>query len=256
MRQLVPTGVAVRALARHPESADLPAGVEVVRGDLTSPDTLDAALAGADTVFLLWPFTTAAGAGQVVDAIARHSQRVVYLSAMTAEAGFWGEIERLIEGTGLAWTFLRPGGFMSNTLMWADEVRDGTVHWPYGAMARSLIHEADIAAVAVRALVDDGHRGERYVLTGPAAITQIDQVAIIGAALGHPVRWVELSRAAARERLVAAWGESAFVDSALDHWAAAVSSPERVTAVVAEVTGVQARTFRDWAHENVDAFQS
>ena len=49
---------------------------------------------------------------------------------------------------------------MSNTRMWADQVRDGVVRWPYGAMARSLIDEADIAAVAVRALTEDGHAGK------------------------------------------------------------------------------------------------
>jgi hypothetical protein len=53
----------------------------------------------------------------------------------------------LIEKTGLAWSFLRPGGFMSNTLMWADQVHNGVVCWPLGDLARSLIDEADIAAV-------------------------------------------------------------------------------------------------------------
>jgi uncharacterized protein YbjT (DUF2867 family) len=254
VRQLVPTGAAVRALVRDPESADLPAEVDVMAGDLTRPDTVDAALGGVDAVFLIWPFTTAVSAAPVIDAIARHSQRVVYLSAMTAEqGGLWGEIEKLIEDSGLAWTFLRPGGFMANTLMWADEIRSGVVHWPYGAMARSLIHEADVAAV--RALTEDGHVGDRYVLTGPEALTQVDQVRVISEALGRGVRWEELSRDQARERLLAAWGDPSFVDLALDHWASAVSSPEPVTSVVAEVTGRPARTFREWAQEHVSAFQ-
>jgi uncharacterized protein YbjT (DUF2867 family) len=87
---------------------------------------------------------------------------------------------------------------MSNTLMWADQVRDGVVRWPYGGMARSLIDEADIAAVAVRALIEDGHTGKTYVLTGPEVITQIEQVRIIGDATGHPVRWEDISRTEAR----------------------------------------------------------
>lgn len=255
VRQLLPTGVEVRAFVRDPEAAGLPGGVEVVRGDLARPDTLDSALSGVDTVFLLWPFMTAEGAPAVVDAIARRATRVVYLSAMSAEDGFWGEIEQLIEETGPAWTFLRPGGFMSNTLMWADQVRDGVVRWPYGAMARSLIDEADIAAVAVRALTEDGHTGKKYILTGPEAITQVEQVRIIGEAIGHPVRWEEISRTEARTRLLTAWGNASFVDGALDAWAAAVATPEPVTSEVARLTGTPARTFREWSHDHVDAFR-
>lgn len=52
--QLAPTGAQVRALARNPDAADLPPQVEVVRGDLTLPETLDKCLEGIDTVFLVW----------------------------------------------------------------------------------------------------------------------------------------------------------------------------------------------------------
>jgi uncharacterized protein YbjT (DUF2867 family) len=255
VHELLPTTAEIRALARNPESANLPAGVDVVRGDLTAPGDLDAALRSVDTVFLLWPFTTADGAPALVDAIARQAERVVYLSAMSADAGFWGEIERLIEKTRLEWTFLRPGGFMANTLMWADQVRGGVVRWPYGALARSLIHEADIATVAVRALTETGHAGQRYLLTGPQAITQIHQVQLIADAVGHPVRWEELSRDEARPQLLAAWGDASFVDAALDSWAAGVDDPEPVTSTVAQITGRAARPFRDWTREHVTAFR-
>jgi len=261
VRQLLRTGTAtVRALARDPEAAELPAGVEVVRGDLAVPATLDDALRGVDTVFLLWPFMTANGAPEVIDAIARHADRVVYLSATSADDGFWGEIEKLIEKTGLEWTFLRPGGFMSNTLLWADQIRDGVVRWPYGAMARPLIDEADIAAVAVQALTADGstgsgHAGKKYVLTGPERITQVQQVQIIGEAIGRPVRWEEVSPADAREQLLAAWGNASFADHALDAWAAMLEAPEPVTSTVEQLTGTAARSFRDWARGHADDFR-
>ena len=50
--QLLATNVRVRAMARSPESANLPRQVEVVRGDLTIPTTLDPCLEGVDAVFL------------------------------------------------------------------------------------------------------------------------------------------------------------------------------------------------------------
>jgi uncharacterized protein YbjT (DUF2867 family) len=256
-------GLPVRALARHPDTADLPDGVDVVRGDLSDPATLDAALTGVASVFLLWPFLTAEGAPAVVDAIARHARHVVYLSAMSvsddrepAGNGFWGEVEHLLERSGVEWTFLRAGGFATNTLGWADQIRtEGVVRWPYGAAARSLIHERDIAAVAARALTGAGHAGAKYVLTGPAAITQAEQARVIGEVTGHPVRWEELPPERARRQLLDMFGDPDFVDGGLAYWAGLVDRPEPVTDTVREVTGEPARTFRQWAVDHRDEFR-
>ncbi|HEY0805304.1 MAG TPA: NAD(P)H-binding protein [Pseudonocardiaceae bacterium] len=261
--QLLAAGHPVRALTRDPGTAGLPDGVDVVGGDLTEPDTLAGALSGVESVFLLWPAWTTDAVPAVLDAIATHARRIVYLSAAVvrddrdpAANGFWGEIERLIERTGLAWTFLRAGGFATNTLGWADQIRaDGVVHWSYGAAARSLIHERDLAAVAVRALTEDKHAGAKYVLTGPAAVTQADQVRIIGEVVGRATRWAELPRAVARQQLLAMWDDPGFVDGALDHWASLVTKPEQVTNTVEAVTGTPARTFREWAADHIEDFR-
>ncbi len=260
--QLSERGVPVRAVSRDPASAGLPAGTEVVRGDLADPASLEPLLAGVDSVFLVWPFTApevAAGLGaRAVEVLARHVPRVVYLSAQAAGErpdSFWATIERLIEHSGVAWTFLRPTGFAVNTLMWADQIRHGVVRWPYGAAGRSLVHEHDLAAVAVRALTEDQHAGQRYLLTGPEAITQAEQVRIIGEATGRIVRWEELAPDEARRQLLAAWGDPGFVDSALTTWAGLVTQPEPVTRAVEEVTGVRARTFREWAGDHISDFR-
>lgn len=261
--QLAASGAKARALTRNPDAAGLPAGVDVVRGDLFQPATLAASLDGVDSVFLLWPATTLDGAAEVVELVASHARRVVYLSAMAVRddldeqpAAFWAGVERLIRRTSLEWTFLRPTGFATNALMWADQIRSGSVvHWPYGAATRSLIHERDIAAVAVRALTGDGHGGAKYVLTGPEALTQAEQVHAIGEAIGRPVRWEELSPDVARQELLAAWGDASFVDTALGAWADMVTVPEPVTTTVEQVTGVPARTFREWAADHADAFR-
>ena len=226
--------VPVRAVARDPASAGLPAGVEVARGDLADPASLEPHLAGADSVFLVWPFSSpelAADLGaRVVELLARHVTRVVYLSAQAAAGrpdSFWATMERLIEDSGAAWTFLRPTGFAANTLMWADQIRgQGAVRWPYGAASRSLVHESDLAAVAVRVLTEDRHAGQRYLLTGPEAITQADQARIIGEVTGRAVRWEELPPEQGRRQLLAAWGDPGFVDSALATWAGMVTQPD------------------------------
>lgn len=261
---LLDAGAEVRALVRDPARAELPAGAEVVQGDLSRPETLAAALDGVGTVFLVWPFGTAAGAPPVLDLIERRARRVVYLSAFgTPDDGeprpgelFHTAIERLVRRTRLAWTFVRPGGFAANTLGWAAQIRaDGVVHWPYGGAGRSLIHEKDIAAVAVRVLTTDGHDGAAYELTGPEVLTQADQVRVIGEVLGRPTAWDELGRDEARRRMVAGGWDPAFTDGALSAWAAMVDRPEIVTRTVEEVTGRPARTFRTWVTDHADAFR-
>jgi uncharacterized protein YbjT (DUF2867 family) len=260
--QLLDTGNTVRALVREPMSAVLPASVELVQGDLSDAATLPAALDGVDAVFLLWPFTSpnaAQIARGVVRNIAAQDRRVVYLSAEAAARrpdAFWAQLERLVAQFAARWTVLRPIGFAKNTLMWAEQIRaDGVVRWPNAAAARSLIHEKDIAAVAARALTEDGHSGKTYVLTGPQALTQADQVHVIGQAIGRPLRFEEVSRDQARPGLVAALGDEAFADGALDTWATFVTQPERVTSTVREVTGHSARTMREWAEDHADDFR-
>jgi uncharacterized protein YbjT (DUF2867 family) len=251
---LLERDAAVRALARDPAAAGLPRGVDVVSGDLLDPQGLGEQLAGIDTVFLVWPFFTAEGAAAAVDTLARHAQRVVYLSAEVAGRrpdSVWAIIERAIERSATQWTFLRPTGFAANTLIWADQIRaSGVVRWPYGRAARSLIHERDIAAVAVRALTEDGHAGARYVLTGPETLTQAEQVRAIGDALGRTVRWEELSREDVRHQLA-----GVIPEEALDTWASFVTTPEIVTSTVQEITGERARPFSEWAREHVGDFR-
>ena len=259
--QLRERNLKVRVVSRRPGQPQ--AGVETAAADLADPASLEPALRGADALFLLWPFTsaelTATLAPQVAKLAARHVTRIVYLSAQPAAerpGSFWALTERAIEDSGAAWTFLRPAGFASNTLMWADQIRAGdVVRWPFGAAARTLIDERDIAAVAVRALTGDGHAGARYLLSGPAVLTQAEQLAAIGRALGRDLIWEELPRAQAQQALTAAWGDPGFAASALDAWERFVTHPEVVTSTVRDLTGVPARTFADWAAANAGAFR-
>ena len=259
--QLLGAGAEVRALTRHADAARLPGDVDVVGGDLSDPDTLAPALEDVEAVFLIWPFTTAEGAPAVLDVVEREARRLVYLSSAGGQRPdpvgmFHADMERLIEESKLEWTFLRPSGFATNTLMWAAQIReDGVVRWPYGAAARSLIHESDIAAVAVRALTGEGHGGAKHVLTGPEVLTQADQVRTIGEVLGRPARWEDVPPDAVRDGLAAAFGDPTFADHALDAWARFVQEPELVTSTVERITGTPARTFREWASDHADDFR-
>jgi uncharacterized protein YbjT (DUF2867 family) len=261
--ELLGAGVPVRALTRRPAEAGLPAAVEIVAGDLTVPESLDAGLQGAGAVFLLWTAPPAT-APAVIERIASHVPRVVFLSSPhqtphpffqqpNRMAAFHAEVERRIAASGLAPTILRPGMFASNTrLWWASQIREGdVVRWPYGAAETAPIDERDIAAVAARALTEEGHAGGDYVLTGPESLSQAEQVSVIGDAIGRRLRFEELSPDEFR-RAMADYGPAA--DMLLAAWRAALGLPAFVTSTVADITGSPARTFRQWAADHADAF--
>ena len=266
LSQLPATDVEVRALARNPHTAGLPSHVDVVPGDLTLPATLDAGLDGVDAVFLVWTAPPAAVA-PALERIAKHARRIVFLSAplKTAHPFFQQpnpvralaeQIERLIENSGLQWTFLRPGIFAANALSWwAPQIRAGNdvVRWPHAAAPTAPIHECDIATVAVRALCEDGHAGAEYVLTGPQSMSQFEQVQTIGSVIGRSLRMEEISPDEARRELLAIM-PAFIVNMLLDAWAAAIGQPALVTSTVAEITGAPARTFHEWANDHAAEF--
>jgi len=265
--QLANTSAQVRAMTRKPDVAGLPPQIEVMRGDLAVPDTLDRCLQGIDTVFLVWtaPPTAVVPA---LDRIASHARRIVLLSAPlktphpffqqpNPQRVMFERIEQLIETSGLEWTFLRPGMFAANAVgWWASQIRAGdVVRWPYADLATAPIHERDVAAVAVRALCENGHTGAEYVLTGPQALTHAEQVSTIGRAIGRSLRMEDVAPGEWRHEWLSIWPAPA-LDMLLGAWAAAAGHPAFMTSTVAEITGSPAHTFFDWASDHADAFRA
>jgi uncharacterized protein YbjT (DUF2867 family) len=264
--ELLRAGPRVRAQTRRPEEARLPAEVDGVGGDLTAPESLDAALDGVRAVFRVWTAPPAA-VPAALDRIAAHTRRVVLLSSPhrtphpffqqpNPMARFHADLEARIAAAGLETTTIRPGMFASNTAMWwAPAIRAGdVVRWPYGTAETAPIDERDIAAVAARALCDDGLVGTDDVITGPESLTQAEQVAIVGQALGRSLRFEELTPDAFRRQTAGTWPAPA-VEMLLDAWRAAVGQPAYVTSTVETVTGSPARTFREWASDHADLFR-
>ncbi|MDQ7806662.1 NAD(P)H-binding protein [Amycolatopsis sp. A133] len=235
-------GVPTRVLVRDPAKA--PDGVDVVQGDITDPA---AAAEGVDAVYLLWPFFTADGIKKAVEPF--RGRKIVYLSAMSAEdGGVWGDVEAAITKVTDHWTFLRVTGLATNALAWAPQVETGVVRAPHGQAKRSVVHERDVADMAVKALTED-HAKQLYLVTGPESVAQAEQVRLIGEALGKPVVWEEQPPDEAKAQLSVYMGAE-FAASAVDHWASLVDDPEPVSLDVAQVTGHPARPFAEWAREH------
>lgn len=251
----------VRALTRHVPGPALPRGIDTVHGDLADIASLESALNGVRSIFLL----PGLGSDAEILGAARRAgvEHVVLVSSITvrthphlAPAAEKAAVEKLLESSGLEWTILRPTQFASNALMWATEIAARQpVRLPYADTALPTIHPADIASVARVALTGPGHRGQRYTLTGPARISAREQIETIAEVLNRDIEIVEITRAQARAAMVQVVGDDE-ADAVLDVTGGDVNDELlRVDETVSQVTGVSARPFRKWVEENLDAFR-
>lgn len=265
VNRLLEAGVQVRALTRSPDKANLPAGVQVVRGDLGDLVAVREALRGVDRLFLFPVDGTATG---VMDA-AREAgvSRVVVLSSVSAAYGesdlsgdYHRAVEVAVEESGIPWTHIRPGEFMMNLLDWAPSIAaENVVRAPFADQESNAVHEADIADLAAVALLHDGHEGHAYEVNGPETLTRADQAQVIGTAIGRDVRFVELTRSQAREQWLADGMDLDLADWLLgpddeseDHGEDTCDTDPAPTSEA--ITGRPARTLHQWALEHAQAF--
>jgi uncharacterized protein YbjT (DUF2867 family) len=265
--QLLAAGQPVRVLTRHPEkAARYASNVEIAQGDLADPESLTAAFAGVDKVFLLatgldLPKLEANAVEAAKKAGVKH---IVKLSAAGAEIepgitlGRWHrESEKNLEESGIAWTILRPGAFSSNTLNWAGSIKSqGMVFHVTGNGKTTPIDPRDIAAVAVAALTTPGHERKIYALTGPEALSTAEQVAKISTAIGKPIQAIDTPEAAARSGMLAQGMPHPLVEAVLELMALIRAGyGGETTNAVEEVLGRKARTFDAWLQDHVTAFR-
>jgi uncharacterized protein YbjT (DUF2867 family) len=260
VRALAEAGERVTAVSRGNGAPDMPAGVRHRRADLADPESLGPAFEGAEALFLLISGDLLAKGGDTSGILkaARSAgiRRIVHLSSQgVGTRRHPPHLEEAVEHSELEWTHLRPGGFSSNTYQWAESVRTRrTVAAPFADVALPLIDPADIAGAAAATLRARGHAGRTYELTGPAPISPREQTAAIAQALGEPVRFVEQTPAEAREQMARFMPEQV-VDATLGILGSPHAAEQRVSPDVEHLLGRPARTFAQWAADNVDAFK-
>jgi uncharacterized protein YbjT (DUF2867 family) len=267
VRQLVAAGHDVRAVTRDPSSPAaraLPKTVEVVRGDFDDPPSLRPAFAGVERLHLV-SMEGSIAHGEEILALARDAgvRRLTHLGHDDTsradddplEAGHRA-LHQVIEASGLEWTHLFPGEFMVNTWEWAESIRtEGVVRAPFPRWNSAMVHEADVAAVAMAALLDpsDRHAGRTYMPTGPAPIRRVDAVRAIGRAIGREITFIELSPDEARALWLPLYGPDVtewFLEMGRDPELNATVLPD-----VEAVTGRPGRPFAQWAVEHADDFR-
>ncbi|HTF52050.1 MAG TPA: NmrA family NAD(P)-binding protein [Pseudonocardia sp.] len=252
--ELVRRGEPVRALTRNPVAAAgrFPAEVELVAGTHTAPESLDAALDGVSRLHI----TVTAGLAEVGPELVRRAVGAGVRRITVVWGGGVGPVEQAVADSGVEWTRLEPQEFMSNTLNWIESVRtEGNVREPYD-FPSALVHEADIAAVAAAALLDDGHAGRAYNLTGPEALTPRQRIAILSRAIRRDIVFVPITHKQAVDRLIATGVSRADSEYVVGWYAASSDDSTTVVDTVEQVTGRSARTFAQWVVEHAERFQA
>jgi uncharacterized protein YbjT (DUF2867 family) len=265
VRQLLARGHRVRVSSRRAEAKAWPEGVEAVRGDLEDPASLRACGEGCAAAFLYVPMKGDLAAA-AVELRRAGVERAVVLSTIdaandSAAAAF--NRARHIEGeegvaaSGLRVTCLRPGAFASNALrFFLPQLDHGdVVRLPFPGAQQAPIDTRDIARVAVRALTTGDLDGQRPVLTGPRSISQHEQVAALGRALGRRLTVETLSPEVARATMLARIPER-YVDMLIGQWEEETHGAATVTDEVERITGVPATRYDDalaWVLKTRDA---
>jgi uncharacterized protein YbjT (DUF2867 family) len=266
---LLDEGAEVRAVTRNPQAAGLPAHVEVVEGDPSRPDTIAPFLNGVTALFL-HPRAVGTPAVELLAlARARGVKRVVTLSAMNVDdnldeqpSRYRGdrnkEVEDAAVGSGLEWVSLRAGFFAINTLQaWGAQIRAGdVVRGPYATFAEAPIHERDLVGVGARALLTDELVGRRLELTGPQSLTHEEMVAIIGDAIGRPLRYQEIPPEAAKQGMVQHGFPEPFVEALMARYAKKVGQAAPLTGEVEKILGRPAHSFAEWVADHAASFKN
>ncbi|WP_217246829.1 NAD(P)H-binding protein [Streptomyces sp. AC602_WCS936] len=258
------TGHGLRVMTREPRRCAV-AGprAEVVRGDYRDTASLERALCGVRAAFLVTNHFTEPHDERFLEAARRAGvEHVVKLSAAVVDDDVDDAVTRrqrrneaAVRASGIAWTLLRPRAFMSNTLSWCSDIRShGVVSALYGDAPNAPVDPRDVAAVAVRALTEPGHRGRCYTLAGPETLTARQQTRILSAVLGRPLMFREMSRFEAG-RVLRARHSRPLADALLQRADLQLAGGKSLLSdSVSALTGSAPRSYRVWASAHAHCF--
>ncbi|WP_157984685.1 NAD(P)H-binding protein [Lentzea terrae] len=257
LQRLYAAGHSLRASGRNPAELDVPDGVETVALDLNDQETFVAALAGVSKVLL---YAEPDGIAKFLDEAEKAGvEKIVLLSSSTVEgpgsendplAHHHKIVEDAVVASGLTYTILRPGAFMSNAFGWSYSLQAGdTIDQVFPEAQVAPVHEDDIADVAVVALTETSLENQTVLLTGPESLTFRQELEIIGEVLGRDLVINELTREQG-EAQMSNFVPPPILASLLAQWEAAVGVVADTSATAERITGKPGRTFRQWVEEH------
>jgi uncharacterized protein YbjT (DUF2867 family) len=243
-------------------------GIGAVIIDYSRLEILRAAFQGSDKLFLLGPSAsnqTQLELNAVEAAKAVGVSHIVKLSVWRADeeayilAKIHRPVEKAIESSGMAWTFLRPNGFMQNIVTYMGETikSEGAFYSASGQAKISHVDVRDIAAVAVKALTEPGHEGKAYTLSGPEALTYDYIATELTKVLGRSIRHISLSPSDLKSGMIAAGSPEEFADVLLDleHYYREQQA-SHITNDIKQVTGREPKRFEQYARDYASSLKS
>jgi len=265
VRLLSSHGARFRVLARDAKKARSRLGndVEIFEGDLERAGSLEPAMQGVERIFLLSSPDPGSPTLQKNALEAAKKAGVSYIAKMsavdaspTSKSRFLrlhGEMDATLTKSGVTYTLLRPHSFMQNTLGFAPTISTQGVFYTPPSAPVPVVDIRDIAAVACSVLLENGHEGKTYTITGPESLTYAQMGAKIGAAIGKPVQHVEVPPEAARAGMLGVGMPEWIVDGLLELYAH-LGAPEP-TRVTEQIAGKEPITFDQFAREHAPAFR-
>lgn len=261
VRALVGRGAEVKALLRpgaDPVSA--PAGSEPIVGDLNEPSSMIDAMRDVTGVFLLPGYRDMrgllahardAGVGRIVQLSGRSAASGDLTNAISA---YMIRSEQAVRESGIEWTIVRPSAFASNALRWLPQLQAGdVVRAPFADVRTAVLDPSDIGNVVAAILLEGGHAGHTYELSGPAALLPADQVRILGRVLGRDLRFEAQPDDEARDEMSATMPRE-YVDAFFRFYVHGELDESKVLPTVENLTGRPPRTFEEWAVDHAGAF--
>lgn len=181
-------------------------GCEVRYGDFDKPETLQAAVTGADKMLLISGTRVGARVVQhkaAIDAAAKAGvKHIAYTSfigiddpANPAEVRHDHiETEQLIRGSGMAWTMLRDAHYADAMILMAGPGVMQSGQWisNAGAGLEAMVWRDDCVAAAVAVMTSEGHEGQTYNITGPELQTFEEVTAILSEVTGKSISYVSV----------------------------------------------------------------
>ena len=261
-----PVRILVRNRAKAKGLEKVPT-VEIVNGDMSRESSLGSALDGVDRALMISAplMDMVETQSKFIDACkaagVRHVIKFSGLGARRDTAFPFGlmhkEIEEYLEKSGLAWTHLRPTGFMQEYLREAPSIiKEGAFYLALGDARLNPIDLVDVAKVSFLLLRNGGHEGARLPMTGPEALTMAEVADRISRAMGRTVRYVAVSPTERRQTLMLHGIPPEFADALNKQVQERLKggAESRVDLSTHQLFNIKPTTFSEFAQRNAEAF--
>lgn len=240
VRELAAQGVPLRALVRDPAKASILRfdGVDIVQGDMLRPDTLREALEGVDEALLISSSDPRMLETQCRFIDACKSAGVRHVVKFSGdETGFdrskfrftemHAQAELYLQRSGLAWTHLRPCGFMQVYLREANIIKQrGELRLAAGDITLAPIDVADIARITAAVLLTSGQEGKSHLMTGPEALSMLQIADLISKETGRTVNYVVISPEQRRKEMMDAGAPPYLADALFEQATERLRNPK------------------------------